>query len=98
MLTKKFGVLKTSMETSAAVSEGVVKSICVLHNLIHHDDNITLDVNTNDSIDDHDQNTRSMSPTRSTRPAVEALSVREALKQYFVSPGGAVEWQDKNIH
>lgn len=98
MLTQKFGVLKTSMETSVEVSQAVVKSICVLHNFVHYDDNLTLYSNTNDAIDDNHENIRSMSPTRSTRPTVEALSIRDALKHYFVSPGGAVEWQDRSIH
>ena len=39
MLTKKFGVLQTSMETSAEVSEAFVKSFCVLHNFIKRENN-----------------------------------------------------------
>lgn len=98
MLTQKFGVLKTSMETSTEVSEAIVKSICVLHNFIHHEDSMNFRGDNDDAIDDHHQNMRSLSPARSTRPTAEALSIRDTLREYFVSPGGAVEWQDRNIH
>jgi hypothetical protein len=34
MLTKKFGVLQTAMETRVEIAEEVVKSACLLHNFI----------------------------------------------------------------
>ena len=72
MLSQKFDILKTSMETSTEVSEAIVKSISVLHNFIHHEDNLNLGIDTNDAADDNHHNMRGMSPTRSTMLAVEA--------------------------
>ena len=96
MLTQKFGILKTLMETSTELSEAIVKSICVLHNFIHHDNmNFRGD---DDAIDDQHQHMSSLSTARSIRPTVEAMSIRDTLREYFVSPSGAVEWQDKYIH
>ncbi|XP_037783479.1 uncharacterized protein LOC119579638 [Penaeus monodon] len=88
MLTQKFGVLKTSMETSTEVSEAIAKSICVLHNFIHHKYSMNFCGDNDDAIDDHHQN-MSLSPAKSTRPTAEALSIRDTLREYFVSPGGS---------
>lgn len=80
MLTQKFGVPETSTE----VSEAIVKSICVLQNSIHHEDNMKFHDNYDDAIDHHRQNIRSMSPTRSTRLRAEVRSVRDTKS--IVSP------------
>ena len=98
MLAKKFGVLQTSMETSVEVSESLVKSICVLHNFIQHENNFNY--SPSDDVHDATQSSysnSSLTATRSTRPTIEAMAVRDILKEYFVSPGGALEWQDRMI-
>lgn len=77
MLTQKFGVLETSTE----VSEAIVKSICVLQNFIHHEDNKNFLGDYDDAIDDHRQN---LSPTRRTRLRAEVISVRDTKS--IVSP------------
>ena len=99
MLAKKFGVLQTSMETSVEVAEALVKSICVLHNFIQRENNFSYLPNDNGGheTDSHCSSTSLIAMT-STRPTAEAMSVRDILKDYFVSPGGALEWQDRIIH
>ena len=52
LLSHKFSVLQTSMETSTEQCEAKVKSNCVLHNINHHEDNINFDCKTNGVIDD----------------------------------------------
>ena len=80
-LTQKFGVLKTSMETSTEVSEAIVKSICVLYNFIHHEENMSFRVDNDDAIDDHSQDMRSLSLRRCTRPTAKAMSIRDTLRE-----------------
>lgn len=84
MLIQTLGVLKTSMEASTEVSESRVKRIYVLHNFIHHEDNMNFRGDNDDTIDDHRQN-MSLSHTRSTRHTAEAISVRDTLREYFES-------------
>lgn len=61
----------------------------MLQNFIHHEDNKNFLGDYDDAIDEHRQNIRSMSPTRSTRLRAEVISVRDTKS--IVSPGGAVE-------
>ena len=87
MLAKKFGILQTSMETSVEVSEAVVKSICVIHNFIQHENNF----NYFPSDDVHDAthsypSNSSLIATRSNRATTEAMAARNSLKEYFISP------------
>lgn len=54
----------------------MVKSICVLHHFIHHEDNMNCRCdNDNAIVEDHHRNMRSLSPARKTRPTAEAMSV-----------------------
>ena len=80
------------METRIEVSEALVKSICVLHNFIQHENNFNdfTSHGVDHAIDSHNSNT-SLTATRNTRLTAEAISVRDSLKDYFVSPGEALE-------
>ncbi|XP_063590541.1 putative nuclease HARBI1 [Penaeus indicus] len=99
ILAKKFGILQTSMETSVEVSEAVVKSICVLHNFIQHENSFNYfpSDDVHDATHSHSSNS-SLTATRSNRATAEAMALRDSLKEYFISPGGALEWQDRAIH
>ena len=96
ILAKKFGILQTSIETNVEVSEAVVKSFCVLHNFIQHENNFNY-FQSHDAPHSQPSNS-SLTTTRSNRPTAEAMAVRDILKEYFVSPSGALEWQDQAIH
>ena len=99
MLAQKFGVLHTLMMTSVEVSESLVKSICVLHNFIQHENNFNYSP-PSDGVSDTTQSkflNSSLTATRSTRPTTQAMAVRDILKEYLVSPAGALEWQDRVI-
>ena len=98
MLAQKFGVLHTLMMTSVEVSESLVKSICVLHNFIQHENNFNYSPPSDDVSDTTQYNFLNSNLTAtSTRPTREAMAVRDTLKEYFVSPAGALEWQHRMI-
>ena len=63
MLTKTFAVLLTSMEASVEVSEALVKSICVFHNLIKCENNFDYFPS-----DDVDEATKSYNSNTSDKP------------------------------
>ena len=98
MLTKRFGVLQTIMETNVIVSEALVKSICLFHNFIKRENNFIFfpSDDVHDATQSYNSNT-SLTAKRSTRPTAEGMAVRDTLKEYFVSPRGALEWQDQSI-
>lgn len=81
-VNKNFCVLQKPMETNIDLAEAVVKS--VLDNFIQKENYVSYI---------HDDHVNDVA-TRGIRPTTEALSVRNALMDYFVSPGEAVECQD----
>jgi hypothetical protein len=88
------------METRVEITEEVVKSACVLHNFIQKEETFNYfhgdDVDDDDASDFRCSNT-GLTPTRSNRSTRETTAVRNALKDYFVSPVGAIEWQERQI-
>lgn len=93
--SKKFGVLQKSMETNVEVAESLVKSICVVHNFIEHENNFNYSPNDDVHNATQSNSNSSLTATRSARPTTEAMAIRDALKEYFISPAGALEWQDR---
>jgi hypothetical protein len=96
MLTKKMGVLQTAMETRVEIAEEVVKSACVLHNFTQKEETFNYFHGEDNASDFRCSNT-GLTPTRSSRSTREATSVRNVLKDHFVSPVGAIEWQEREI-
>lgn len=91
MVAKKFGIFQTSIGTSVKVSEVLVE----LHNFIKHENNFNyfLSAAVHDVTHSHSSNTR-LTAAHSTRPTAEVMAVPDILTKYFVSPCGALGWQD----
>jgi hypothetical protein len=85
MLTKKFGVLQTSIETRVEIAEEVVKSACVLHIFMQKEKTFNYFHGGGDASDFRCSNT-GLTCTRSTRSTREATSVRNALKDLLSVP------------
>lgn len=92
-----FGMLAQKFSCTE-ISKTIVKSCCVLQNFIHHEDNVNFRGDIDDTINDRRLNMRRLSPTGRIMFTEEAIPFRDTLRDYFVSPGGAVEYHDRRFH
>lgn len=91
MLTKKFRVLENSMLLGPEKATSITLACCILHNLIREKEGKISDIH--EELLQLQETTEEIS--LSNRRSTASLTVRDNFLKYFVSPEGAVPWQDK---
>ncbi|XP_031342315.1 uncharacterized protein LOC116170224 [Photinus pyralis] len=97
ILTKKFGIFQKAIETDIQLTEGSIKSACVIHNFVRQTQNESDKSLETEFLEQNSNNLQlqSLRPTSTHRANTKALQVREKLTEYFMSPGGSVPWQNE---
>lgn len=94
IMSNMWRVLHTELETNIKTSCSIVKAICVLHkfliskNVVSVDQTIETDMFTEDEPFINDTGNRASNG---------AITIRNAIKTYFVSPQGSVQWQNDMV-
>lgn len=80
------------------MAEDSIRSACVLHNYIRQRGNDNDSILENNFLEEnvHIPQLRSLAPTSHHRGSIEAVEIRDKLKDYLISPVGSVPWQDSN--
>uniref|UniRef100_A0A672HXZ0 DDE Tnp4 domain-containing protein n=1 Tax=Salarias fasciatus TaxID=181472 RepID=A0A672HXZ0_SALFA len=94
ILASRWRILHRRINLHPEKVDSVVVAACILHNfLLAPSENHTL-------LEDAEQQRRQMPPVRHMGPnraSREAMNVREIFSDFFSSPEGAVEWQDRMV-
>lgn len=86
-------ILLKPIETQPESACNIAKAVCVLHNFLINNNRQT-GISQDDQ--EHDFSNTTGCPLRSSnsRPTGGAMAIRETFMNYFVSPAGAVPWQN----
>ena len=92
VMSSMWRIMRKPIEVQPNFATNMVKAVCVLHNYIKDKEpDCTRELIQNDS---HIQQWEGL-PRDSGRARSEAMSVRNALMSYFLSPAGSLPWQTR---
>jgi hypothetical protein len=93
LITQKFRVFQRRLQQTPEHVNKIVLATCVLHNFLR------VDIISFPDEEENNQGNSALQPLPHIggNSAVQALQVRDHFSDYFVSPAGSVEWQDKMI-
>lgn len=86
LLSSKFRIFQSPMQVSADFAEIIVKTCCILHNMIRKHEGLHFHAVSN-----------TLANTNSIMGSERSINTRDILKDYFISPEGSVPWQDLMI-
>lgn len=94
ILRARFRVFQGPLQVQPYMADKIVLAACCLHNLLTRDTQENEEILTEET--DCGSTFRNIGPTH-RNPSQEAVQVREAYKNYFVSLEGQVPWQIQAI-
>lgn len=95
MLTSKFRLLETPICCDINKIDNIIQALCVLHNFIRIHDGIFSNPGVQPVDCEMEQVLSNAGDSNRQRPAISALDLRNALRDFFLHPNGALPNQEK---
>ena len=96
ILTTRWRIFLTPIKAKVENVESYVQAAVTMHNYLNQTESLTAiqnEYNDGEKVDSHDKGLIPLRNVRGSRYPDNPIAMREALKEYFNSPAGSVEWQ-----